>query len=77
VAKAFLEDARKISQVMSHPRVTVPSVASVADVAKQMDHSGVGCVLVVEDERLAGVVTDRDPVQRASCIATQTWLCCR
>jgi CBS domain-containing protein len=50
----------KIRDIMSAPPVVVPPIASTQDVARHMDHSGVGCVLVVDDGRLIGIVTDRD-----------------
>jgi len=50
----------RIRNIMSAPPVVVPPIASARDVARQMDHSGVGCVLVVDDGRLIGIVTDRD-----------------
>lgn len=50
----------KIRDVMSSPGVTVPPQASVSDAARQMAYEGVGSVLVVDDGRLVGIVTDRD-----------------
>jgi signal-transduction protein with cAMP-binding, CBS, and nucleotidyltransferase domain len=50
----------RIRDVMSVPPVVVPSICSVREVATHMDHDGVGCVLVVDDDRLVGIVTDRD-----------------
>jgi len=50
----------KIKDVMSAPPVVVPSITAVRDVAQHMDHSGVGCVLVVDEGRLVGMITDRD-----------------
>jgi len=45
--------------------VTVPADRSLAEVAKLMDESAVGAVVIVEDERPVGIVTDRDLVVRA------------
>jgi signal-transduction protein with cAMP-binding, CBS, and nucleotidyltransferase domain len=50
----------RIRDIMSVPPVVVPSITSVREVAQHMDHDGVGCVLVVDDDRLVGIVTDRD-----------------
>jgi signal-transduction protein with cAMP-binding, CBS, and nucleotidyltransferase domain len=50
----------QIQDLMTIPPVTVPSIATVQDCASHMDHEGVGCVLVVDDGRLVGIVTDRD-----------------
>ena len=37
---------------------------TIADVAKLMNNSGVGSIAVLDDDRLVGVVTDRDLVRR-------------
>ncbi|MGW2491496.1 CBS domain-containing protein [Streptomyces sp. NPDC001606] len=50
----------KVSEVMTAPPVTVPPRVSLARVVQCMDEQGVGCVLVVENGTLCGVVTDRD-----------------
>lgn len=50
----------KIREVMSTPVVVVPAVTPVRDVARHMDYSGVGCVVVSEGRGIAGLVTDRD-----------------
>ncbi|WP_405088402.1 CBS domain-containing protein [Microbispora sp. NBC_01389] len=50
----------KIRDVMSTPVVVVPPVTPVRDVARNMDYSGVGCVVVSEGQGVLGVVTDRD-----------------
>lgn len=42
------------------PLVSVGPAASVREAAKVMDDGGVGCVLVVEAERLVGIFTERD-----------------
>ncbi|MBD3135313.1 CBS domain-containing protein [Microbispora bryophytorum] len=50
----------KIKDVMSTPVVVVPPITPVRDVARHMDYSGVGCVVVSEGRGVAGIVTDRD-----------------
>ncbi|MCK2219457.1 CBS domain-containing protein [Actinomadura sp. ATCC 31491] len=55
----------KVKDVMSAPVVAVPPASTVRDVAKHMDYSGVGCVLVTDGQSALGVVTDRDLVLRA------------
>jgi CBS domain-containing protein len=44
--------------------ITVPSPATAWDAARLMKEQGIGDVLVVEGDRLAGIVTDRDLVVR-------------
>lgn len=50
----------KIKNVMSTPVVVVPPFTAVRDVARHMDHSGVGSVVVSDGHGVAGIVTDRD-----------------
>lgn len=44
--------------------VTVPAEATLADAAGLMDNEAVGAVVVVDDGRPVGIVTDRDVVLR-------------
>jgi signal-transduction protein with cAMP-binding, CBS, and nucleotidyltransferase domain len=54
-----------IRTVMSTPAVTAPPQTPIAVVAKLMADAGVGAVVVVDDTRAVGIVTDRDIVVRA------------
>jgi CBS domain-containing protein len=47
--------------------VTVSRDTSIADAAQLMNDQGIGALVVVENERIAGIVTDRDIVVR--CVA--------
>jgi CBS domain-containing protein len=49
---------------MSTPAVTAPAQTPIAIVAKLMGDAGVGAVVVVDDGRAVGIVTDRDIVVR-------------
>ena len=42
------------------PPVTLPPTATVAEVIAVMREHRIGCVLVVEGDRLAGIITERD-----------------
>lgn len=57
----------KINEVMSNVVETVATDASLQEIAKKMKESDCGCVVVVKDDRLVGMVTDRDIALR--CIA--------
>ncbi|SEF86746.1 CBS domain-containing protein [Thermomonospora echinospora] len=57
--------ARKVSEVMTPAPVAVPPQCSLVQAAEQMRRHGIGDVLVAEDDRLCGLVTDRDIVVRA------------
>ncbi|WP_304453618.1 CBS domain-containing protein [Nocardiopsis sp. YSL2] len=61
---------RNISDVMTSPAITVEPDASLREAAEIMRGSDVGDVMVAEDDRLVGVLTDRDIVLR--CVAEGT-----
>lgn len=54
-----------IRDVMTPFPVTLPFTASVLDAAQKMLDHDIGEIVVVQDERLFGMVTDRDLVVRA------------
>ena len=54
-----------VSTIMTTDLVTCPPTATIQDAAKQMSVDDIGDVLVVDEERLVGIVTDRDIVVRA------------
>lgn len=56
-----------IREVMTPMPVTLPLSASVVEAAQVMRDEGIGDVLIVDGDRLAGLVTDRDLVVR--CLA--------
>ncbi len=53
-----------VRSVMSHLPITVPPTASILEAASVMRESHIGDVLVMQDGKLAGLVTDRDIVVR-------------
>jgi CBS domain-containing protein len=53
-----------LRDVMTDRIVTVPSTASLVDASKMMADNDIGDVIVVEDETVFGVLTDRDIVVR-------------
>lgn len=57
--------AQHVSDVMTSAPVTVEPLTSVTAVARMMRDEDIGAVLVVEGERLRGLVSDRDLVVRA------------
>ena len=50
----------KVSEVMTKKVVTVGPHYNVADVASLMDAKGIGSVIVLEEERVLGILTERD-----------------
>ena len=57
--------AQKVREVMTAAPVALRSGQSLVDAARAMREHGIGAVLVQDDGRLQGLVTDRDIVVRA------------
>ncbi len=57
--RAFLH-AIEIAQVMSQPAISIDADASVSSAAQLMAQNRIGCLPVVEDERLVGMLTETD-----------------
>jgi CBS domain-containing protein len=56
---------KSIKDAMTTKPASLPASATVADAAQQMRELDIGDVLVEQEGRLAGIVTDRDIVVRA------------
>lgn len=54
----------KVRDTVNHPAALIEVDASVADAAVEMARQGVGTLVVVDNHRLVGIVTDRDLVVR-------------
>ncbi|EST36448.1 CBS domain-containing protein [Streptomyces roseochromogenus] len=54
----------KVSEAMTAPPVCVTPHVSLVEVTRRMTEYAVGSVLVVEDDALLGIVTDRDVALR-------------
>jgi signal-transduction protein with cAMP-binding, CBS, and nucleotidyltransferase domain len=57
--------ATSINEVMTHDPITVEASTPIAQVARKMREGDTGAILLTEDNKLAGIVTDRDIVVRA------------
>jgi CBS domain-containing protein len=57
--------AEQIRDVMTENLVALPVDATVVEASREMDRRDIGDVLVVDGERLVGMLTDRDIVVRA------------
>ncbi|WP_338711852.1 CBS domain-containing protein [Streptomyces virginiae] len=55
---------RRVHEVMTRNPVTVERLTSLAEAARVMRDADIGDVLVVEEGRLRGILTDRDLVVR-------------
>ncbi len=53
-----------IIRVATRETVTASPTTTVAEVARRMEESNVGCVVIARDRRPVGIVTDRDLVLR-------------
>ncbi len=56
---------RRVHEVMTENPVTVDKLTSLAEAARVMRDADIGDVLVVDEGRLRGILTDRDLVVRA------------
>jgi CBS domain-containing protein len=56
---------QSIREVMTKDPVTLPADRSVLDAARCMRDSDIGDVIIVQGDRVAGILTDRDIVVRA------------
>lgn len=56
--------SRQVHEVMTRNPVTVEKLTSLAEAARVMRDAGIGDVLVVDEGRLRGILTDRDLVIR-------------
>ncbi len=63
---AMATETHSVSDVMSAPVLTTPGSASVAEVGARMQDAGVGSVIVVDDGRPVGILTERDLVRVAA-----------
>ncbi|MGH3916076.1 MAG: CBS domain-containing protein [Pseudonocardiaceae bacterium] len=57
--------ATTVAEVMTTNPVTVNADAPISEAARQMRINDVGDVLIVDNERLIGIITDRDIAVRA------------
>lgn len=57
--------AQTIREVMSDAPIAMPDSAPLTDAAKRMKEAGIGDVIVLSDNQVCGIVTDRDIVIRA------------
>ena len=55
----------KVRDVMSPAPIAVPKTATLVEAAQRMRVADVGDVLVLDDDRACGLITDRDIVVRA------------
>lgn len=59
---------KTIKDIMSKNVESVPPSALLTDVAQKMQKRDCGCVLVIKEQRIVGIITDRDIALR--CVAS-------
>ena len=64
IEKALVRDRLRVLEPATP--ITVASDTSVSDVITLMDQRSIGCVLVVDNDELVGVFTERDVIQRVA-----------
>ena len=65
VLESALENTA-LSDVVSQPALTVPASASLADAIRLMQKERRACVLILENNRLAGILTERDILMKVA-----------
>ena len=55
-----------VQNIMKHQVITVDSSVSIKDAAKIMEDTGVGCVIVMEQNIAVGILTERDFVRKVA-----------
>jgi len=53
-----------VEEIMSTPPIAISPNASASEVAKIMTEKKIGCLIVVENKRVVGIVTRRDLVEK-------------
>ncbi len=65
--KVFLEGV-KISEVMSAPPISIDPDGTVQEAARTMAQKKIGCLPVLEDGKLVGLVTETDVLEHFSSL---------
>ena len=66
--RAFLHTVR-VKEIMSHPVMTVSPETAVADAASLMLTHGIGCLPVVQNDQLVGIVTKTNLLHRLRALS--------
>jgi len=68
--RAFLH-AVLVKEIMTHPVLTIEPETSVAEAADLMIDQGIGCLPVMQDGELIGIVTKTNLLQRLRTLSTK------
>lgn len=58
---------KRVKDIMSRKIICLDKKCTITDVAKLMDENGIGSVLVTENGKAAGIITERDVITK--CVA--------
>src|SRR5579864_520987 len=59
-----------VQNIMKHQVITVDSTVSIKDAAKIMEDTGIGCVIVMDQNIAVGILTERDFVRKVAAHGT-------
>ena len=57
----------KVKEVMKHAKTISPS-SSVKDAAKKMNENKIGCLVVTDEKKVVGIVTERDILEKVTAL---------
>ncbi len=60
----------QVSQVMQRDFITVQSTESIQDAAKKMREKHLGTVLVLEEDHIKGILTEKELIEAMASIST-------
>jgi CBS domain-containing protein len=60
----------KVADILSAADITIEAGRNVREAAIQMDRTGCGCLIVLQEGRVVGIVTEKDLVRRALSLNT-------
>ncbi len=69
VEAALVRD--KVSSLPVHPPVMIPPTTTVGEALTIMVEQGIGCILIVKEEKLVGIFSERDALLRLGILASE------
>lgn len=57
-----------IKEIMTEKIVTIDSIKTIKDACNKYRDYKVGCLIVIEKDQIAGIVTERDVIERTICM---------
>jgi len=60
----------KVADIMTTAEITIQDDRTVREAAIRMDRTGCGCLIILHENRVVGIVTEKDLVRRALALNT-------